>query len=325
MATLQESLRALSASHTQNSQATHRVEILKSWLEIAQDCTYDLESNIIGKQTLDIGCGQGDMIAVFAAALKEQGNIESKVVGVDPASVDYGGQFRSRLTTSSQLKGILGEPWTLGEAQAELSSAPFGGYLSFKQITAPALVASQPVGTYTAAYFAHSLYYFPSSATVVQTFRSLLDASVQTLLIAEWSLSISRSAALPHLLAVLLQSMDPLPEGNIRTVLSPRGYIDAAKRAGWEAVGTRILTPAAELEDGKWEVRFAREVAGNRQIVEKIVQMDEERSEESVRLETLRAHADSLEASMVEVGAEGVECMNVWTAVLRPAGSSGGL
>src|SRR5277367_3959536 len=54
MATLQESLRALSAAHTQNSQATHRVEILKSWLEIAQDCIYDLESNIIGKQTLDI-------------------------------------------------------------------------------------------------------------------------------------------------------------------------------------------------------------------------------------------------------------------------------
>jgi ubiquinone/menaquinone biosynthesis C-methylase UbiE len=93
MATLQQSLCALSASHSQNSQATHRVEILKSWLEIAQDCNYDLESNIIGKQTLDIGCGQGDMIAVFAAALKGQGNIESKVVGVDPASLDYGGQF----------------------------------------------------------------------------------------------------------------------------------------------------------------------------------------------------------------------------------------
>lgn len=297
MATLRQSLRTLSASRTQNSQATHRVEILKSWLEIAQDCTYDLESNIIGKQTLDIGCGQGDMIAVFAAALKEQGNMESKVVGVDPASLDYGGQFRSRLpTSSSQLKGILGEPWTLGEAQADLSSAPFGGYLSFKQTTAPALVASQPIGTYTAAYFAHSLYYFPSSTTMVQTFRSLLDAGVQTLLIAERSLSISRSAALPHLLAVLLQSMDPLPEGNIRTVLSPRGYIDAAKRAGWEAVGTRTLTPAAELEDGKWEVRFAREVAENRQIGEKVVQIDGERSEESVRLETLRAHSDSLEA-----------------------------
>lgn len=116
--------------------------------------------------------------------------------------------------------------------------------------------------------------------------------------------------------------MDPLPEGNIRTVLPPCGYIDAAKRAGWEVVDTRTLTPAAELEDGKWEVRFAREVARNRQIGEKAVQMDGERSEESVRLETLRAHADSLEASMVEVGAEGVQCMNVWTAVLRPASSS---
>jgi hypothetical protein len=58
MAALQESLHALSASYTQNSQATHRVEILKSWLEIAQDCTYDLESNIIGKQTLILDAGR---------------------------------------------------------------------------------------------------------------------------------------------------------------------------------------------------------------------------------------------------------------------------
>src|SRR5438270_744104 len=86
----------------------------------------------------------------FCSSIEGASNIESKVVGVDPASLDYSGQFRSRLaTTSSQLKEILGEPWTLGEAQAELSSTPFGGYLSFRQTTAPALVASQPVGTYT--------------------------------------------------------------------------------------------------------------------------------------------------------------------------------
>jgi 2-polyprenyl-3-methyl-5-hydroxy-6-metoxy-1,4-benzoquinol methylase len=91
MATLQQSLSALSASHAGNSQATHRVQILNAWLEIAQRCSYNLESAMVGKQTLDIGCGQGDMIAVFAAALKEQGNPESKVVGVDPASLDYGG------------------------------------------------------------------------------------------------------------------------------------------------------------------------------------------------------------------------------------------
>lgn len=181
-------------------------------------------------------------------------------------------------------------------------------------------MASQPVGTYTTAYFAHSLYYFPSSATLVQSFQSLLDAGVQTLLLAEWALSISQPAALPHLLAALLQSIDPLPQGNVRTVLSPAAYVDAATRAGWELVGTRTFTPVGELEDGKWEAGFAREVARNGEVGEQAVQMGEERSTESVRLESLRAHADALEGSInSEAGVDGVECMNVWTAVFRPA------
>jgi hypothetical protein len=181
-------------------------------------------------------------------------------------------------------------------------------------------VASQPTGTYTAAYFAHSLYYFPSSATLVQNFKSLLDAGVKTLLLAEWSLSISQPAALPHLLAVLLQSIDPLPEGNVRTVLSPAAYVDAAAQAGWELVGSRTFTPAVELEDGKWETGFARSVAMKREIGKQVLQMVGERSTESVRLESVRAHADALEASMIsEAGVDGVECMNVWTAAFRPA------
>jgi hypothetical protein len=182
-------------------------------------------------------------------------------------------------------------------------------------------VASQPIGTYTTAYFAHSLYYFPSSAALVQCFKSLLDAGVKTLLLAEWSLSISKHAALPHLLAVLLQSIDPISQGNVRTVLSPAAYVDVATQAGWEVVGSRTFTPNVELEDGKWETGFAKSIARKREIGKQAVQMVGERSTESVRLESLRAHADALEASMIsEAGVDGVECMNVWTAAFRPAG-----
>lgn len=50
------------------------------------------------------------------------------------------------------------------------------------------------------------------------------------------------------------------------------------------------------------------------------MQMEGERSTESVHLESLRAHADALESSInSETGVDGVECMNVWTAVYRPA------
>ncbi len=186
-------------------------------------------------------------------------------------------------------------------------------------------MVSQPTGTYTTAYFAHSLYYFPSSTTLVQSFKSLLDAGVKTLLLAEWSLSISQPAALPHLLAVLLQSIDPLPDGNVRTVLSPAAYVDAATQAGWEVVGSSTFTPAVELEDRKWETVAARSVARKRERGKQEVQIVGETGIENVRSESLRAHADALEASLVlEVGVDGVECMNAWAAVFRPAWPANG-
>ena len=85
-----------------NSQRAHRLNIFQSWLKIAQENGYDLESNIVGKQTLDIGCGQGDMIALFAAILKAQGNKEAKVTGVDPASLDYGEIVINRVHSKPQ-------------------------------------------------------------------------------------------------------------------------------------------------------------------------------------------------------------------------------
>lgn len=94
MPTLRESLEVLSStentSFSLNSQNAHRLNIFQSWLEVSQGNGYDLESKIVGKQTLDVGCGQGDMIELFAATLQAQGNKESKATGVDPANLDYG-------------------------------------------------------------------------------------------------------------------------------------------------------------------------------------------------------------------------------------------
>ena len=124
-------------------------------------------------------------------------------------------------------------------------------------------------------------------------------------------------AALPHLLAVLLQSIDPLPAGNVRTVLSPAAYIDAATQAGWEVVGTKTFAPIRGLEDGKWESGFARSIAREKNIGKHAMQLSGERSAESVHLESLRAHADALESAIPEAGLGGVESMDVWTAVFR--------
>jgi ubiquinone/menaquinone biosynthesis C-methylase UbiE len=96
MSTLHEALDVLltgKASYFDlNTQSEHRLNILQSWLQIGQENGYgsDLESNITGKKILDIGCGQGDMVELFASVLKTQGHEGSKVIGVDPARLDYG-------------------------------------------------------------------------------------------------------------------------------------------------------------------------------------------------------------------------------------------
>jgi hypothetical protein len=182
-------------------------------------------------------------------------------------------------------------------------------------------VKSHRTGTYTVAYFAHSLYYFPSFSVLVETFKSLHEAGVKTLLLAEWALSVSRLAALPHLLAVLLQSMSPLPDGNIRMVLSPDAYIDAARQAGWELIGSKTCAPGAALEDGKWEAGIATSIAEEIGFKNQASQIIGEQTLESVRLESLRAHADALASAIAttpQAIVDGVECMDVWTALFEP-------
>lgn len=80
----------VSASKTQRSQISHRIEIIKAWLVTSTAADNKLEANIFGKKTLDIGCGQGDMTTLFAFVLKAFDDEESRVIGVDPASRDYG-------------------------------------------------------------------------------------------------------------------------------------------------------------------------------------------------------------------------------------------
>lgn len=157
----------------------------------------------------------------------------------------------------------------------------------------------------------------PSAATIISTFTALREAGVQSLLLAEWGLSTSRATALPHLLAVLLQSVDPIPEGNVRTVLSPAAYISAAKEAGWTLVADSTISPSTELEDGKWEVLAARSVVKTHQL-EQVGAQHDERSAEAVKIEALRAHAAALESSLPGAKVDNVAAMNVWTAVFRP-------
>lgn len=96
---------AVSASKTQIAQTAHRIEILKAWLEASETAGHDTEADIIGEQTLDIGCGQGDMTALFASVLKAQGDPNSQVIGVDPARLDYG-SWKQNYRTEGRLLNL---------------------------------------------------------------------------------------------------------------------------------------------------------------------------------------------------------------------------
>ncbi|KDN42488.1 hypothetical protein K437DRAFT_257821 [Tilletiaria anomala UBC 951] len=166
----------------------------------------------------------------------------------------------------------------------------------------------------------HSIYYLPTAAT----FGSILDAlhrsGAQHVFLAEWSLSIGDDLrALPHLLSVLLQSVEPLSEGNIRTVLSPREMLKLSESAGWELIGSELMQPSDDVQDGCWEAAYSQDIA--RTAFEREGALSEaERTEEIVRKASIRAHGEALLQAIQQLPegkASRTKPMNVWVAVLK--------
>lgn len=106
--------------------------------------------------------------------------------------------------------------------------------------------------------------------------------------------------------------------------MAPEAYVELARSAGWEVVSSRIVTPPRDLEDGRWEVMQAREMVKGMASMDEVVDRadgggDARGSSKGTTSETLRAHADAMEAAMPPGGMSEVAAMDVWTAVLRPA------
>src|SRR3569833_546652 len=83
-------------------QATHRINLLNTWAAIRP-----------GARVLELGCGQGTCTAVLAEAVGPEGHVDA----VDPAPPTYG------------------SPYTLGQAQALLSSAAVGDRIAWHRDT----------------------------------------------------------------------------------------------------------------------------------------------------------------------------------------------
>ncbi len=287
-------------------QTSHRLDILYAWLTGGDPFSsasplsdHDVDAELLSGDVMDLGCGQGDQTGAIAALLASNPAKYAKadkppiVTGVDPASPDYG------------------SPYTLRQAQDFLSAHPaYSKHLSFVLgQTAPEVLKTK---TFDTLVLSHSLWYFPSTAVLRDTFKAIREAGVKNLLLAEWAMTASHPNALPHLLSVLLQGQSPVEGGNVQLAISPEQIKAVASHAGWKVDRELTFLPAEKLQDGKWEIAMARDAA------EQAAKLDCKGDKTKQKLQqSVWSTRYALEEAVDRLGKQ-TRCMDVWTAVLSP-------
>jgi hypothetical protein len=221
---------------------------------------------------------------------------------------------------------------TLAQAQSHLAAQPALSHLEFSLTTPLASLLSPSASTaYTHAVLAHSIYYFPSPSTLLDTLRELHSHTppIEYLCLAEYALRASTMEQIPHVQAVLAQSSweSIRPDGsdsetsNVRTVLSPTQILDIAKQAGWEVdldeagqPRQSIITPDAPLQDGSWEVGTVLSSRWMESI--KSARLGDNVETQMACIEAMR---DAVQSSVGLIKSSGrkVQTMDVFCAVLR--------
>lgn len=260
---------------TNLSQLHHRLNILISWFGDLSSAAETLS----GSTVLEIGCGQGDMTVPLA-------HFARHVIAVDPAPLDYG------------------SPFTLGQAQAQISNSPQVG----KKIQ---WVQRDPIEYMRAAQefqpdfivLAHSIFYLESEQYFENLLRALAELSRKRndgkrtrILIAEWGMEASNPAAEAHVFAARAQATNPLTDGNVRTVIVPTRIRGVARDIGCNIENEHWIR-SPDLEDGGWEVGLAKTMAYE----EKSIEFGREMSE--------------MERAVGGIHGGKVASMDVWTGV----------
>lgn len=215
----------------QQVQTRFRAHLVEGW-EIAP-----------GDRVLEVGCGQGDMTAVLAAAVGETGH----VTGVDLASSSYGA------------------PVTLGESAAFLRDGPFGARVGFR-FGFDVLAETFPDDAFDHVVLSQCAWYFASLDQLRATLRRVRPWA-RRLCFAEWDLAPAAHGQLAHLLAVQIQAMVEATgergDGNVRTPFSRATLLRILDAAGWHAADTTTVDTTG-LHDANWEIWACREVVKQR-------------------------------------------------------------
>ena len=196
-----------------------------------------------GDRVLEVGCGQGDMTAVLAAAVGERGH----VTAVDLADPDYGA------------------PVSLGASAAFLRGTPLGPRIDFR-FEFDVLAETFPDDAFDQVVLSQCAWYFASLDQLRATLRRVRPWA-RRLCFAEWDLAPATHGQLAHLLAVQVQGMIEATgvrgDGNVRTPFSRETLLRILAETGWHA-GEPATVDTTGVHDGAWEVAICREIAGER-------------------------------------------------------------
>lgn len=174
----------------QSVQTAYRLQLIRNW---------NLQP---GMKVMELGCGQGDMTAVLAAAVGRVGLVQA----YDIAPEDYGA------------------PVTIGTAQRRLQQSVLG-----KQIKAALHtdVRSAPLD-FVPQYFdvlviTHASWYFNAISELQQTLQAVLPF-VKRVYFTEWDLHVRSLKQLGHQLAALIEfeyaAIHGNPAANVRTMVT---------------------------------------------------------------------------------------------------------
>ncbi|KAK0471506.1 S-adenosyl-L-methionine-dependent methyltransferase [Armillaria novae-zelandiae] len=244
-----------------------------------------------GSKVLELGCGQGDCTAVLAELVGPNG----RVTAVDPGSLDYG------------------SPYTLGQAQSNISSSVLGPRITWKQAD-PIEFLKTDDGEYDIAVLVLCTWYFASPKVLGDMLLTLAKSKVNKVCIAEWSLSSAQAQS--HILATFaqaaLQYHNPSSTSNIRTLFSPAVLEASAIEVGLKLQSSSILVPAENVLDGLWEVQMVLDAKFIKEM-DAFVKDDKQK----VLIKSMR---DAVQASYEQAGERNkIRSMDVWCATFSKA------
>jgi SAM-dependent methyltransferase len=211
------------APSVQTMQTQFRMELVKHW---------GISS---GARVLEIGCGQGDMTAVLAAAVGAGGH----VIAVDIADPSYGA------------------PITLGDSAAALMRSPLGSRITFQfqyDVLDPA--HSFDADAFDYVVMAHCSWYFENLGQIRRTLERVHPWS-RRLCFSEWDMAPQSFDQTAHLLSVLIQGQIEAhrtgSDANVRTPFSKAKLHKMLRAAGWEALSESTVDSGG-LQDARWEI-----------------------------------------------------------------------